>query len=69
MDPLYLFAMLIWGTIGMGYFLYGKKRNRLVPLFGGVALMGITYFIKSPLNMSLVSVALMGGIYYLNKRI
>src|SRR3546814_5579929 len=30
---------LLFGSIGLGYFLYGKKQARLVPLLCGLALM------------------------------
>jgi hypothetical protein len=42
-------ATLIWGvifgSIGLGLFVYGKKRKLLVSLFCGIGLMVIPYFI------------------------
>jgi len=60
-----LFASLIWGSIGFGFFIYGKKQREWVPMVGGVALMGVSYFIANWLWMSLVSLALIGGIWFL----
>ena len=42
-----LFASLIWGAIGTGLAIYGKRQGAMVPLFGGVALIAISYFISS----------------------
>ena len=43
--------MLLWGvlfsSIGLGYFLYGKKQKTVVPLLCGLTLMLIPYFFSS----------------------
>lgn len=42
-------ASLMWGvlfsSIGLGYFIYGKKQAMVMPLVCGVALMVFPYFI------------------------
>ena len=44
-------AVLIWGmifgSIGVGFFLYGKKQKAIVPLCVGVALCVFPYFIAN----------------------
>jgi len=35
---------LLFGSIGLGFFLYGKKQQAIVPLFCGLALMVFPYF-------------------------
>ncbi|HEU4655593.1 MAG TPA: hypothetical protein VFS47_16515 [Steroidobacteraceae bacterium] len=44
-------SLLLWGllfsSIGLGYFLYGKKQKTVVPLVCGLALMIFPYFISS----------------------
>ena len=44
-------SLLLWGvlfsSVGMGYFVYGKKQQRRVALFCGIGLMIIPYFIGS----------------------
>lgn len=62
-----LFASLIWGSIGMGFAIYGKKQKAMVPLIGGVLLVAISYFISSALEMSLVGIALVGGTIWLGR--
>jgi hypothetical protein len=65
----YLFANVLWGSIGVGFFIYGKKQSSFVPLIGGVAMIGVSYFINSALLMSLVSVAIIGAIWFLSDRL
>jgi len=43
-------ALLIWGiifsSIGLGFFIYGKKQKAIVPLMTGIALFIFPYFIS-----------------------
>jgi len=64
-----LFASLIWGSIGMGFAIYGKKQRSAVPLVGGILLMGISYLIASALWMSLVGAALIAGIVWVGRHV
>jgi hypothetical protein len=50
---------MIYSTIGLGMFLYGKKAVRIIPLLAGIALMIVPYFFGSLLWMSVVSLVLM----------
>jgi len=63
----YLFAALIWGSIGLGFAIYGKKQQAMVPLVGGILLMGVSYLISSALYMSLVGAVLVAGIFWIGK--
>jgi hypothetical protein len=64
----FLFASLIWGSIGLGYFIYGKKQQSLSAMMGGILMMIVSYFIVSALAMSLVSVGIIAMVYWLVKR-
>ena len=64
-----LFASLIWGSIGLGFAIYGKKQRATAPLVGGIMLMGISYLIGSALLMSLVGVVLVAGIVWVGRHI
>ena len=46
-DPLYLFANIVIGSIGSGYFLYGKRQSHLLVLLAGIGLIAITFFVSS----------------------
>lgn len=63
-DSSFLFASLIWGSIGVGYFIYGKKQGSLPALVGGVALVAVSYLVGSALMMSLVSLGIMAGVFF-----
>jgi len=64
----FLFASLIWGSVGVGYFIYGKKQSSLVPMVGGVLMIAASYFAASAFSMSLICIGLMVAIYVLLKR-
>ena len=64
----FLFASLVWGSVGMGYFIYGKKQSSWPPMIGGILMMVASYFIGSALLMSLLCVVLMVAIYFLLKQ-
>ena len=64
----YLVASLIWSSVGLGLFIYGKKQQSMVPLFGGLLLIGLTYFIDSAVYLSLAAIALLAGAYWLKKQ-
>jgi hypothetical protein len=38
---------IIFGSIGLAFFVYGKKQKSLIPLFSGVGLMVVPYFISN----------------------
>ena len=38
---------LLFGSIGLGYFIYGKKQRAAVPLVCGLALMLFPYFVSN----------------------
>ncbi len=67
-DANFLFASLIWGSVGVGYFIYGKKQREPVPLVGGVVMIGVSYFVASALLMSLVSLAIMAAVFFVMRR-
>ncbi|MBL9141019.1 MAG: hypothetical protein JNK53_04055 [Phycisphaerae bacterium] len=46
MDASTLISGLIFGAIGMGFFVYGKKQKAAVPLLSGLALIAVPYFVR-----------------------
>lgn len=47
MNATQLFLGVIFSSIGLGYFLYGKKQKMTIPLAVGLVLMISPYFIES----------------------
>ena len=64
-DPNFLVASLIWGSIGVGYFIYGKKQQSFMPMIGGILMIVVSYFASSTMVMSLLSIALIVAVYVL----
>jgi hypothetical protein len=68
LSPSFLFASLIWGSIGVGYFIYGKKQQSLPAMIGGILMIAAAYFVSSALGMSLICVLVIVAVYMLLKR-
>lgn len=64
-----LFASLIWGTVGLGFVIYGKKQDESVPLFSGLALIAISYFILEAIWMSVTAVGIIACAWWLKKHV
>ena len=45
MDQATMLWGLLFGSIGLGFFLYGKKQKKTVPLGCGLLLMGFPYLV------------------------
>lgn len=56
MNTTQLLLGLIFSSIGLGYFLYGKKQKKMVPLVCGLLLMVYSYFIDTTLWLSALGV-------------
>jgi hypothetical protein len=63
--PSFLFASLIWGSIGIGYFVYGKRQQSLAPMIGGILMVAVSYFCTTALVMSLLGIGCIVGIHVL----
>lgn len=58
MNTSLLLWSLLFSSVGLGFFLYGKKQQALVPLFSGLALMVYPYFVSSVILLVAIGVAL-----------
>ncbi len=61
----FLFASLVWGSIGVGYFIYGRKQRSGIPMAGGVLMIGASYFAGSVLSMSAICLGVIALVYLL----
>lgn len=64
----FLFSSLLWGSVGVGYFIYGKRQGSWMPMIGGVLIIAASYFASSAWVMGLICVALIVAIHVLLKR-
>jgi len=62
-----LFYGLIFGSIGTGFFIYGKKQRAAVPLVCGIVLFLLPYFIDSEYIMLSVGAVLVALPFIIKK--
>ena len=56
---------LLFGSIGLGYFLYGKRQRAPVPLVCGLGLMAFPYFVSNNWALVLIGTTLAAIPYFL----
>lgn len=59
-----LWCGLLFGSIGLGFFIYGRKQRAIVPLVCGLALMAFPYFVSGTVLLVLVGAVLMAIPYF-----
>jgi len=59
MDFTSLMFSMLFGTVGMGFMMYGKKAGELIPVGVGLGLMIFPYFISNMAILFVVCSALM----------
>ena len=61
-------SQILWGVlfggIGLGFFTYGRKQKAIVPLFTGIALFMLPYFIANVFMLVSAGVILMAIPYF-----
>jgi hypothetical protein len=55
---------LLFGSIGLGYVIYGRKQKAVVPLLCGLALMVFPYFVSNALLLAGIGTALAAIPYF-----
>jgi len=56
---------IIFGSIGLGFFVYGKKQKAMIPILSGIALMVFPYFISNIYIMILSGIVLIALPYFI----
>jgi hypothetical protein len=64
-DPLWLAASFVIGVVGLGLFLFGKRRSRFVPMIAGIVMMVYPYFVSNTVAMIGVGVVIGGFVWYM----
>lgn len=54
----------MFGSIGLGYLIYGRKQRAVVPLLCGLALMVYPYLVSNTILLVVIGVALMAIPYF-----
>jgi hypothetical protein len=63
-----LIASLLWGAVGTGFFIYGKKQQSWIPLCGGLLMGSLSYFVGSAAMMSLACGLILVIMYILKRQ-
>jgi hypothetical protein len=56
---------VLFGSIGLGFLIYGRKQRAVVPLVCGLALMIFPYFVSNTILLVVIGVGLMAIPYFL----
>jgi hypothetical protein len=56
---------LLFGSIGLGFVIYGRRQRAVVPLLCGVALMIFPYFVSNSVVLVAIGVLLIAIPYFL----
>ena len=59
----WLFASMFVGSVGLGFFIYGKRQRRPPHLVAGVLMMVYPYFVSSTALMLGIAAGLSGLVY------
>ena len=64
-------AELLWGvlfsSIGLGYFIYGRRQGKTIPLLCGLALMAYPYFMPNVAALVIIG-AIFAAVPYFVRR-
>jgi len=55
---------LLFGSIGLGFLVYGRKQKRVMPLLCGLALIVYPYFVSNTILLVILGVALIAIPYF-----
>jgi len=64
LDTATLYWGLLFGSIGLGFFVYGKKQHAVIPFVCGLALMVFPYFVSNNWLLAAIGAALCAVPYF-----
>jgi hypothetical protein len=56
---------ILFGSIGLGFFVYGKKQKAIIPILCGIGLMAFPYFISNIYILILTGIVLVVMPYFI----
>ena len=59
MNEAWLLWGLLFGSIGLGYIIYGRRQKNIVPFLSGLALLAFPYFVSGILALIVIGLVLM----------
>jgi peptidoglycan/LPS O-acetylase OafA/YrhL len=67
MNTAWLLWSMLFGAIGVGFCIYGRRQKRLVPWISGVALIVVPYFIDGTTAMVAACLVLIALPYFVRQ--
>jgi hypothetical protein len=64
-SPLTLMMGVLFGSIGLGFFVYGKKQKAVIPFVSGIGLMALPYIISNIYILILLCIGLVFLPYFI----
>ncbi|WP_410210781.1 amino acid transport protein [Aquirhabdus sp.] len=67
MDTAALLWGVLFGAIGLGFFVYGRKQSAVIPLICGILLMVFPYFVSNSYLIVGIGTVLMAIPYFIRR--
>lgn len=64
MSEAWLLWCVLFGALGLAFFVYGKKQRAVVPLVCGLALLGFPYFVSNTMQLVAIGALLVAIPYF-----
>jgi hypothetical protein len=64
-SPAQILWGIIFGSVGLGYFIYGKKQRVFIPMICGFSLMVYPYFVSNTVLLVLIGLVLCALPYFI----
>jgi len=58
---------VIFGSIGLGFFVYGKKQKAIIPLLSGTGLIVFPYFISNVLILVITGIVFVALPFFIKR--
>jgi len=67
MDASTLMWGVIFGSIGLGFFVYGKKQKAFIPFLSGIGLIVFPYFISNVFILVITGIVLVAVPFFIKR--
>ncbi len=65
MNTSFLVWSMLFGSVGLGFFIYGKRQSAILPMVCGLALMIYPYFVSNVILLVIIGLVLVALPYFL----
>jgi len=58
---------MIFGSVGLGFFVYGKKQKAIIPFLSGIGLLVFPYFISNVFILVITGIVLVALPFFIKR--